>query len=70
MNTHDDEITVSDDELIEIDSVDEIPIFANEDEEAEFWATHGFSEELWARLPPTPEELLPPIREPSVRRDS
>src|SRR4051794_7939783 len=29
------------DDLIPVESLDDIPPFANEDEEAEFWATHG-----------------------------
>ena len=43
-----------------IHSVDEIPAFASEAEEAAFWATHEIGDDLWERLPPVPEEDLPP----------
>ena len=41
-------------------SVDEIPLFKNEDEEHEFWATHGLSEELLARARWEPDDPYPP----------
>lgn len=43
--------------LIAINSLDEIPDFANECEEAIFWQTHSFSEELWESLPEADFEL-------------
>ncbi len=48
--------------LATIHSVDEIPAFASEAEEAAFWATHQIGDELWDRLPPAPEDDLPPTR--------
>jgi hypothetical protein len=44
-------------ERIVINWLDEIPEFANEDEEREFWWTHEFSDELWDSLPDASEEL-------------
>lgn len=46
----------------EVQSPEEIPQFANEAEEAEFWATHALSEALLAKMEPLPEEVLPPAR--------
>ena len=43
-------------------SLDEIPAFASEAEEADFWGTHALSEELWDRLPAVPDDELPPPR--------
>ena len=48
--------------LIEIDSEAEIPRFANEAEEAEFWGTHSFSERFLAEHPPIELDWLPPVR--------
>lgn len=47
----------------------EIPEFATEDEEAEFWSTHSITEELWNKLPPAdPKDLpTPRRREPRER---
>lgn len=36
-----------DEELIEIQTMDEIPRFASEDEEDAFWATHSLAPHLW-----------------------
>ena len=44
-------------------SLDEVPAFATEAEEAVFWATHEFSDELWESLPRVPDEDLPPVRD-------
>src|SRR5437867_11865094 len=41
---------------------DEIPAFADEAEEAAFWATHGLAGELLERMEPPPEDELPPAR--------
>ncbi len=49
--------------LVEINSLDEIPQFGSEEEEADFWDTHSFSEELLNSLPPVPDEELPPVRD-------
>lgn len=46
----------------EVQSPEEIPQFANEAEEAEFWATHSLSEAFLARMEPLPEDVLPPAR--------
>lgn len=40
----------------------EIPEFRNEEEEAEFWATHEITEEFIERAGPVPEGELPPPR--------
>ena len=50
------------DPYIVIHSLDEIPDFASEKEEAEFWDTHELSDELWDQLPRVPEDELPPPR--------
>lgn len=52
----------SDPEMITIHSLDEIPDFANEDEEFEFWQTHEFIAELAAAASPIPVGVLPPPR--------
>jgi hypothetical protein len=36
-------------DLIEVRSLDEIPRFRSEAEEAAWWATHELSDELWQR---------------------
>ncbi|MGI8552276.1 MAG: hypothetical protein ACR2PL_16045 [Dehalococcoidia bacterium] len=54
-------IQVSDEERIEVNGPEEVPDFASEDEEAEFWATRSFSDAYWARMAPVPESELPPI---------
>ncbi len=40
----------------------EIPEFRNEEEEAEFWATHEITEEFIERAETVPESELPPPR--------
>jgi uncharacterized protein (DUF4415 family) len=45
-----------------IESLDEVPDFANESEEAHFWSTHELSAHLWATLPPADPDDLPPPR--------
>jgi predicted DNA binding CopG/RHH family protein len=45
-----------------INSREEIPSFASEDEEADFWATHEFSEVLLGEMSPTGDKRLPPAR--------
>jgi hypothetical protein len=59
-------------ELIVINSLEEIPVFTNEDEEREFWATHEFSDELWESLPHDTTELdeLLPVRQPRAEVSS
>ena len=46
----------------EVQSSEEIPQFANEAEEAEFWATHALREGFLAKMEPLPEDVLPPAR--------
>lgn len=48
-------------EYIEVHSEDEIPEFASEAEEAEFWSTHSLGDEMLRELPPD-DPLLPPPR--------
>lgn len=43
MDKHDEEGV----DLIEVHSLDEIPDFKSEAEEAEWWSTHELNEELW-----------------------
>src|SRR5579884_4484047 len=43
-------------------SLDEIPSFTNEDEEAAFWDGHELGEEIVERMEPVPDGLLPPAR--------
>jgi hypothetical protein len=45
-----------------IHSLDEIPTFADEDEERAFWATHEVSGELANAAEPIPDDELPPVR--------
>ena len=48
------------DALNTIASLDEIPHFRSEQEEATFWKTHELNSELWDALPRTPDDDLPP----------
>ncbi len=52
-------------QMQEIHSLDEIPDFPTEAEEAEFWATHCLGDELLEQMEPVPEEMLPPPRSDS-----
>lgn len=45
-----------------ISSLEEVPQFNSEREEAAYWQTHALSDTLWTELPATPEEDLPPTR--------
>lgn len=47
-------------DLPEVNSIDEIPAFASEAEEAEFWATHGIGEALLAEPGEEDPDLPPP----------
>lgn len=56
-------------DLIEIQSWDEVPAFASEAEEAEYWGTHGLGEELIAQfetVPPDGGGELPPARAETI----
>lgn len=46
----------------EVQSSGEIPQFASEAEEAEFWATHSLGEAFLDQMEPMPEDVLPPTR--------
>ena len=48
--------------LIEIDTLGDIPEFATEREEADFWATHAFSERYFNLVGETTDHGLPPTR--------
>lgn len=48
-------------QLTELHSWDEVPAFATEAEEAEFWSTHSLGEELLAEGP-VEDPMLPPPR--------
>ncbi len=48
-------------------SLDEIPHFTSEAEEAEFWATHSLTD-LWDQLEPVEIEVLPKARRITLRR--
>jgi hypothetical protein len=48
--------------LITIHSLDDLPAFAGEAEEHEFWGTHSIADELWDQLPVAPDDDLPPPR--------
>jgi hypothetical protein len=43
-------------------SLDEIPTFADEDEERAFWAIREVSDELAEAAEPIPDDELPPAR--------
>lgn len=45
-----------------IHSWSEVPAFASEAEEAEFWASHVLGEDLLEQMDTAPEGLLPPPR--------
>ncbi|MGI8554114.1 MAG: hypothetical protein ACR2PL_25510 [Dehalococcoidia bacterium] len=47
--------------LIEIEDPSELPDFANEQEELEFWDTHRPGEHFWDRAEPVAENERPPI---------
>ncbi|MHB1527363.1 MAG: CopG family antitoxin [Candidatus Dormibacteria bacterium] len=53
-------------EPLVIADLTEIPDFADEAEEAEFWATHQFSDALAAQAEPPPVGLLPSPRPRTV----
>jgi hypothetical protein len=49
-----------------IKQFEEVPNFATEAEEADYWATHGLSEELLARMEPLGNDVLPRPRQSTV----
>lgn len=48
-------------------SLDEVPHFKNEVEEAEFWSTHSLAE-IWDHLEPVEIEVSPKARRITLRR--
>jgi hypothetical protein len=46
--------------MVVLRSMDDVPEFENEDQEAEFWATHELSDEIIDQMGPPPDGLLPP----------
>lgn len=53
-------LPVKDDEWILVDSWDDVPRFANECEEAAWWANHSFSDRFFNENPPDELDRLPP----------
>jgi hypothetical protein len=53
---------MSEKDLIPVTELNQIPENMTEAEEAEFWSTHCFTEELWEKLEPVPEEESPSVR--------
>jgi predicted DNA binding CopG/RHH family protein len=49
-------------ELEIIERLEDIPVFASEAEEANFWAQHQLSDALLAAMEPLDEQVLPPPR--------
>lgn len=45
--------------------LEDIPDFANEDQEDEFWSAHTLSDELWDAGDPLADQELPPTRPPT-----
>ena len=53
-----------------IERVEDIPVFANEDEEHRFWSTHSFSDVLLDQMHPVREggdDFFPPARPRAAR---
>src|SRR6266496_968095 len=52
-------------DFIPVERREDIPVFKNEDEEAEFWATHAIAGALLEEMQPVPldgDDELPPAR--------
>lgn len=50
--------SIPDEEMIVVNSWDEVPHFASEEDEANFWDTHTLAEHLWSkRRGPPPGSL-------------
>jgi len=45
-----------------IQSLDQIPVFQDDDAEFDYWATHRLSDLLLERMGPLPGNVLPPAR--------
>jgi predicted DNA binding CopG/RHH family protein len=48
--------------MTSLHSLDEIPTFTSEADEAAFWATHEIADDLWGQLPAVPDDHLPAAR--------
>jgi predicted DNA binding CopG/RHH family protein len=48
-----------------VQRMEDIPTFASEEEEAQYWSEHELSDELLDRMGPLGEDLLPPPRIPA-----
>ena len=49
-----------------LESLDDLPVFKTEAEEADFWATHELGQEILNQMGPMEPGILPPPRpEPS-----
>jgi uncharacterized protein (DUF4415 family) len=53
----------ADEDLIPVNSWDEVPDFANEDEEHEFWSTHSLGQAILDQMGPIEDGILPPPRQ-------
>ena len=52
-------------DLIPVERIEDIPAFANEDEEHRFWGSHRFGDALLSEMVPVPlegDDWLPPAR--------
>jgi hypothetical protein len=56
-------------QLTEVQSWEEVPEFASEAEEADFWATHSLGEMLLAEMAPIATDLLPITRSQPVKSE-
>ncbi len=54
--------TTTTDPMTTVTSLDDIPRFGSEQDEAAYWGTHELSEGLWETLPEPPDEDLPATR--------
>lgn len=52
--------------LTPVESLDDVPSFANEDEEHEFWSTHSFGERLLDQFGTLDDPALPKPRRRTV----
>lgn len=55
-------MTRAEDAMIEIHRLEDVPEFASEAEEREFWDTHSFSEELLEQLREPEPDWMPPVQ--------
>ncbi len=55
---------------VEVNSPEEIPVFASEDAEHEFWKTHSLGPGMFDGAEPDPDLPLPRTRPTSLRLDN